>query len=62
MFFSTKSALCCPSQRIWEYSRFSSSLFLREMSLSLCEWKSVNEMHKIKAKHKRFRGESHLPD
>ena len=46
MILSTKSALCCPSQRIWEYSRFSSSLFLREMSLSRCKWKSVNETNK----------------
>ena len=51
MFFSTKSALCYPSQHIWDYSRFSSSLFLLEMSLSRCRWKSVNEMNKIKAKY-----------
>ena len=51
MFFSTKSALYCPSQRIWEYSQFSSSLFLHEMSLSRYEWKSVNETNKIKAKY-----------
>ena len=52
MFQSTKSALCYPSQRIWEYSGVSSELFLREMSLSRCKWKSVNETHKIKAKYK----------
>src|SRR6185503_2494770 len=37
MFLSTSSALCCPSWLIWEYSRFISTLFWHEISLSCCK-------------------------
>jgi len=60
IFRSTKSALYCPSQRIWEYSRVSSALFLREMSLSRCKWKSVSKVYENKTEHEQFPGEGRL--
>ena len=52
IFRSTKSALYCPSQLIWEYNWVSSVLFLREMSLSHCKRKSVSKAHENKTEHK----------
>jgi hypothetical protein len=54
IFRSTKSALYCPSLHIWEYSRVSSALFLREMSLSRYKWKSVIKVYENKTKHEQF--------
>ena len=62
MFLSNSSALCCPSQLIWEYSRVISALFLREMSLSRFKWKGVGKTHEIKTKYERFSGGIRLPD
>ena len=48
---STNSALCCPSQPIWECSRVISALFLLEISFSRCERKGVGKARKIRAKN-----------
>ena len=56
IFRSTKSALYCPRPHIWEYSRVSSALFLREMSLSHCKWKSVSKVYENKTKHEQLQG------